>query len=347
MEMMSIGAMTTLIGLACGLVLGLAARLGDFCTLGALESAVYGGDQRRARMWGIVLGVAILATWIGSVSGLIDVDATIYHDIMWNPVASVAGGLVFGYGMALAGNCGFGALARFGGGDLRALVIVIVMGIVGFMVLSGPLAMLRTALFPQEVAMGPQGMLADLGEIGLPPLLVVAVLSSGLVAWGFASPALRARPTSVLWSVAVGLAVAGGLAATSLVAAHSFEPVTVEGPSYTAPIGRTLLYLMTASGGGLSFSVGSVSGVVLGALAGSVIRGLFRWEACDDPRELGRQISGAALMGIGGVVAMGCSIGQGVTGFATLAWSGPVTLAAILVGGRIGLGQLIGGTQPD
>lgn len=347
MEMMSIGTTAALIGLVCGLVLGLAARLGDFCTLGALESAVYGGEQRRARMWGIVLGVAILATWLGSVIGVIDVGATIYHDTAWNPLASIAGGLVFGYGMALAGNCGFGALARFGGGDLRALVIVIVMGVVGFMALSGPLAPLRIALFPQQAATGPQGVLSDLANVGLPPLLVVVVLSVGLMAWGMASPALRARPSSVLWSIAVGLAVAGSLVATSLLAAHSFEPVTVEGPSYTAPIGRTLLYLMTASGGGLSFSVGSVSGVVLGALVGSVIRGLFRWEACDDPRELGRQISGAALMGIGGVVAMGCSIGQGVTGFATLAWSGPVTLAAILIGGRIGLAQLIGGNQPD
>lgn len=346
MEMMSIGAITALTGLACGLVLGLAARLGDFCTLGALESAVYGGDQRRARMWGIVLGAAILATWLGSTAGMIDVGATIYHDISWNPLASLVGGLVFGYGMALAGNCGFGALARFGGGDLRALVIVVVMGIVGLMTLSGPLAPLRTALFPQQAATAPQGVLADLGQIGVPPVLAVAVLSLGLMAWGLASPALRARPASVFWAFAVGLAVAGSLAATSLLAATSFEPITVEGPSYTAPIGRTLLYLMTASGGGLSFSVGSVSGVVLGALAGSLIRGLFRWEACDDPRELGRQVSGAAMMGVGGIVAMGCSIGQGVTGFATLAWSGPVTLAAIAIGGRIGLGQLIGGSQP-
>ena len=105
--------------------------------------------------------------------------------------------------------------------------------------------------------------------------------------------------------------------------------------------------MSTSTGGGLSFSVGLVAGVLAGAFAGSGIRGLFRWEACEDPRELGRQVGGAALMGVGGVVALGCSVGQGVTGFATLAWSGPVTLAAIVAGALIGLRQLIGGHQPS
>jgi hypothetical protein len=112
-------------------------------------------------------------------------------------------------------------------------------------------------------------------------------------------------------------------------------------------VGRSILYLMTSSAGGISFSVGSVLGVMLGALLGSLHTGLFRWEACEDPRELGRQVGGAVLMGIGGVIAMGCSVGQGLTGFATLAWSGPVTLAAIVAGAAFGLRQLIRGFQPE
>ncbi|RJK97409.1 YeeE/YedE family protein [Paracoccus aestuarii] len=343
MDDFSAGGLAALIGLAAGLVLGLAARLGDFCTLGALESALYGGEQRRARMWGVVLATAILGVQLGAMAGLIDLGGTIYHTVAWQPLASIAGGLVFGYGMALAGNCGFGALARMGGGDLRALVIVLVMGIAGFVALSGPLAALRIVIFPQRDATGPQGMLADLAALGLPPGVVVILLAGALLAWALASAELRASPRAIGWSVAVGLSVTGALIGTSWLAATAMEPVGVEGPSYTAPIGRTLIYLMTASGGGLSFAVGSVLGVVMGALAGSIRRGLFRWEACDDPRELGRQIGGAALMGVGGVVAMGCSVGQGVTGFATLAWSGPVTLIAICIGGWLGLRQLIGG----
>ena len=100
---------------------------------------------------------------------------------------------------------------------------------------------------------------------------------------------------------------------------------------------------MTSTAGGITFSVGMVAGVLAGAFAGSTIRGLFRWEACEDPRELGRQVSGAALMGVGGSLALGCSVGQGVTAMSTLAVSAPVTLAAIAVGGLVGLRQLIGG----
>jgi uncharacterized membrane protein YedE/YeeE len=131
------------------------------------------------------------------------------------------------------------------------------------------------------------------------------------------------------------------------VAAESLGETRVLGPSFTAPLGRTLLYLMTASATGPGFAVGSVVGVMGGAFLGSFIKGQFRWEACEDPRELGRQVAGAALMGVGGVVAMGCSIGQGVSGFATLAYSGPVTLLAIVLGALVGLHVLLRGFQPS
>ena len=140
MDAMPFGLIAALVGLLGGLVLGLAARLGDFCTLGALESAIYGRDQSRMRLWGIVLGVAILGTQTGVILGWIDLGSSMYQAISWNPVASVAGGLIFGYGMAMAGNCGFGALARLGGGDLRGLLVVLVMGLSAYVALSGPLA---------------------------------------------------------------------------------------------------------------------------------------------------------------------------------------------------------------
>jgi hypothetical protein len=347
LENLPFGMLAALVGLGGGLVLGLAARLGDFCTLGALEAAAYGRDQKRMRLWGVVLAVAILATQFGAAAGLIDLRATIYHQFEWNVLGSIIGGLVFGYGMALAGNCGFGALVRFGGGDLRSLVVVVVMGIFGFVALSGPLAPLRIALFPQVEAVGPQGIVHDLGQLGLSPVIVIAGIAAALLVWALAHPGLRSSPKSIAWGVAAGLAVAWCFWGTSWLAVESMGEVAVEGPSYTAPVGRTLMYFMTSTAGGITFSVGSVIGVMLGALIGSIRRGLFRWEACEDPRELGRQVGGAALMGIGGVVAMGCSVGQGITGFATLSWSGPVTLGAIAVGALIGLRRLIAGYEPE
>ncbi|NGQ91602.1 YeeE/YedE family protein [Rhodobacter sp. HX-7-19] len=347
MESLPIGMLAALVGLVGGLVMGLAARLGDFCTLGALESAVYAQDQRRLRLWGIVLAVAILGTQIGAMTGLIDLGASFYHSLQWNPLGSIIGGLVFGYGMALAGNCGFGALVRFGGGDLRSLVVVVVMGIFGFIALSGPLAPLRTALFPQPDATGPQGILHDLGRLGIPPLAATLAIAALAAFWALSHRGLRQNPRMIAWGVAAGLAVVWCFAGTTWLYESSLGAVSVEGPSFTAPVGRTLIFLMTSTAGGITFSVGSVVGVMAGALIGSMIRGMFRWEACEDPRELGRQVGGAVLMGIGGVVAMGCSVGQGVTGFATLAWSGPVTLVAIAIGAVIGLRQLISGFQPE
>lgn len=337
------GILAALIGLVAGVVLGLAARLGDFCTLGALESALYGGDQSRLRMWGVALATAILTVHLGDAVGVIALRSTIYHSIAWNPLASVMGGLLFGYGMALAGNCGFGALARFGGGDLRSLVVVVVMGIVSFMTLAGPLAPLRIMLFAQESTTQPQGILHSLSLIGLPPLFSAMAIALALAVWALSHKDLRARPRMIFWGAVVGLTVAGSFAGTSYLSDLSLQANSVEGPSLTAPMGRALIYLMTATAGGLSFSVGSVVGVVLGAFLGAIIRGWFRWEACDDPRELGRQIGGAALMGVGGIIAMGCTIGQGLSGFTALAWSGPVTLLAIAAGGRLGLAQLISG----
>ena len=113
--------------------------------------------------------------------------------------------------------------------------------------------------------------------------------------------------------------------------------------TFSAPLGETMLYLMTSSGGGLSFGVGSVFGVLAGAFCGSLIKGHFRWEACEDPRELKRQILGAVLMGFGAVLAVGCTIGQGISAFSVLSFSAPITFAAIFAGAAIGLRQLITG----
>jgi uncharacterized protein len=348
MDQVPPGMLAALIALCGGVLLGLAARLGNFCTLNALETAIWGGDQRRLRLWGIALGVAIAGTWVGVALGQIDLSSTLFHAIAFNPAAAVVGGLLFGYGMALAGNCGFGALVRFGGGDLRSLVVLIVMGIFGYMALSGPLAPLRVALFPQADAQGAQGAGHAFAALtGLSPLLLALAIAALFMAWALAYAPLRADRRMVIWGAVAGAVVPLMFWGTSWVNDLSFGQIVVEGPSFTAPVGRTILFLMTSTSGGISYSVGSVLGVMLGAFAATSLRGRFRWEACEDPRELGRQVAGAALMGMGGVIALGCSVGQGLTGMATLAWSAPVTVAAIGLGGWLGLRRLIEGTQLD
>ncbi|MEP0565476.1 MAG: YeeE/YedE thiosulfate transporter family protein, partial [Paracoccaceae bacterium] len=123
-----------LFGLIGGIALGLAARIGRFCTLGAIEDLLYSSDDRRVRMWGLAIGTSIICTHLAMNFGALNGSETAYLNRVWNPVATVLGGLMFGYGMALSGNCGYGALARLGGGDLRSFVIVIVMGLSAYFV---------------------------------------------------------------------------------------------------------------------------------------------------------------------------------------------------------------------
>ena len=265
--------------------------------------------------------------------------------------AASLGGLIFGYGMALAGNCGFGALSRLAGGDLRSLLIVIVMGISAYMALNGPLAHLRIALFPTAAAdPGAPAGYAELvsGATGLPGWLVAAGIAGALLAWALGHPEFRRSTRHVFWAAIVGFAILSGWIGMSWLSEQGFDALIPVSHSFTAPLGETLLYLMTSSGGGLSFAIGSVGGVLAGGVLGAVWQRQFRWEACDDPRELGRQIAGGALMGIGGVLALGCSVGQGLTAFSTLSFSAPVVLGAIALGAAIGLRQLIqAGTRPD
>jgi Predicted transporter component len=200
-----------LVGLGGGIALGLAARIGRFCTLGAIEDFLYQGSDIRMRMWGVAIGVAVIGTQLMLATGLLLPETTLYLGAKWWPVASIAGGLLFGYGMALAGNCGFGALARLGGGDLRSFVIVMVMGLSAYVTLSGPLARLRVWAFPQEPAEGPAPPGIAHGLAHLTGLSVPAIgLALGIVilAVALASRAMRARPGAVFWGVVVGLAVA-------------------------------------------------------------------------------------------------------------------------------------------
>lgn len=336
-----------LIGLLGGIALGLAARVGRFCTLGAIEDFLYASDDRRMRMWLVAIGVAIIGTHIALATGGLVAAETAYLDRVWNPAASIVGGLMFGYGMALAGSCGYGALARLGGGDLRSFVIVLVMGLSAYFVMSGPLAHARVWIFPADTgAANPQGFTQLFEAAGASPALVGLIAGSGILIVALSRREMRRSYGHIFWGAIVGLAIVSGWVGTYWVATTGFEAEPVETHAFAAPIGDTIYYGMTASGNMLSFSVGSVLGVVVGAAVGSFAKGHFRWEACDDPRELKRQILGAAIMGPGAILAVGCSVGQGISAFSVLAFSAPVTFAAIFAGAAIGLRQLITGFAP-
>jgi uncharacterized membrane protein YedE/YeeE len=334
-----------LMGAAGGIALGLAARLGRFCTLGAIEDALYGGSTVRLRMWFWAIGVAVLGTFTLLGFGVFDAQESFYLSRPFSLAASVLGGLTFGYGMALAGNCGFGAIARLGGGDLRSFVIVLVMGITSYSVLSGPFALIRVWAFPaNQTTENPAGIAHGLSTLtGVSPTVFGLVIGILICIAALSRSSLITAPKSLFWATIVGFSIVSGWAGTAWIAHTGFDDVSVISHTFSAPIGETILYAMLSSGLGLSFGVGSVAGVWVGAFIGSLIKGHFRWEACEDPRELRRQIFGAVLMGIGAVIATGCTIGQGISAFSLLSYSAPVTLVAIFAGCALGLKQLIEG----
>ena len=346
MDALSDGTLAAIAGLVGGIFLGLAGRLGRFCTLGAIEDMLYGRDNRRMKMWALAIAVAIAGSFTLMSLGWFDPKQTIYFADKWNPLASIFGGLIFGYGMALSGNCGYGALTRMGGGDLRAFVIVIVMAIAAYMAISGPTATLRVWLFaPQPAPDGQiQGIAHQLGSaFGIPPLVPALAIAAAAAIWALSTPGFRKDHTYWLWSSVVGIVIFASWAATQWIANTGFDQITVVSHTFAAPLGQTLLYFMTTSGSTISFGVGSVVGVPLGAFIGSLIKGHFRWEACEDPRELRRQIGGAFLMGTGAVIALGCTVGQGISAFSLLAYSAPVVFASIFAGAALGLRHLIVG----
>lgn len=337
--------MVALLGGFGGMLLGLAARLGRFCTLGAIEDALYGGSDTRLRMWGLAIGVAILGTFGLAATGFIPLENAFYLSVTFSWPAAVVGGVLFGYGMALAGNCGFGAIARLGGGDLRSFVIVLVMGLAAYSTLSGPFAFVRTALFPRSLDAGiPDGMAhATAALTGVPVHTVGLMIGIIIIVFMLWSASFRHDRSAVVWGTVVGLAIVSGWGSTAWIAAHGFAPQALISHTYAAPVGESVLYAMQGSARPLSFGIGSVAGVWIGAFIGSLWQGHFRWEACEDPRELRRQIIGAGIMGVGAVIAMGCTVGQGISAASTLAFSAPVTLIAIFAGAAIGLRQLIEG----
>lgn len=334
-----------LLGFMIGAALGFVARRGRFCTLGAIEDAVYAGDGRRLRAWALAIAVAITGTHLLAAFTSFDLLQSIHVGTRLDWVGAIVGGLLFGLGMALVGTCGFGALLRLGGGDLKGLFAFLIIAITAYMAMRGLTGLVRVRLIdPLALDLSPRpsqtlGALAGLSESGQ---RVLAAIAAGLLAsLAFASPAFRSSRRMIATGVAIGALIVLGWWATGVVGQDPFELRRVESFSFVAPLGETLFYAMLASGARPDFPVGAVLGVLAGAFLAVRSTGEFRWEAPDDVTEVKRHLLGAALMGTGGVTALGCTIGQGITGLSTLSLGSILAVASIYGGARVGLYWLV------
>ena len=192
--------LSTLVGLGGGILLGLAARMGRFCTLGAIEDAAYGGSQIRIRMWALALGLSIIGVHLFNHYGLINLSESLYLSTEVNLYSATLGGLLFGYGMAICGNCGYGALARLGGGDLRSFVLVLVMGVSAYFTISGPLAKLRVTLFPiisLETSTPPSISYLGSQTFGINPTIFGLIIGGVFLVYGLYNHRKKMKFTSI------------------------------------------------------------------------------------------------------------------------------------------------------
>lgn len=335
-------------GFLCGLLAGAAARYGRLCSMGAVEDAVVANDWRAARAWLLAIAVAVATTEVASSYGAFDLRESVYATQRLDWVGTLLGGLMFGFGMALAGTCSFGLLVRAGTGDLRAVVTAAVVGISAFAATAGMLAPLRSALLgiaaidlggPHSALLG-QLATTKWGPRAADVLTTVSVVLLAVVA--LTNRALLKRRRLIVAAVGMGLAVTMGWIITGRVIAN-LEEARLESLSFVAPTGRLMLELMGQSTQYGTFGAASVLGVIVGSLAVSFAKDEIRWEAFDDPREMRRHLLGALLMGVGGVLARGCTVGQGLTAASALSLSAPIAFLGIVIGARAGLMLLLEG----
>ncbi len=341
------------LALALGVAFGAIAQRTQFCTMGAVADVVTFGDWSRMRMWVLAIGVAMLGFNTMVALGWIAAADTVYagSQLLW--LSHALGGLMFGFGMVLASGCGSKTLVRIGGGNLKSLVVFVVLGFSAFATLRGVTAVLRVATVDRVSLALPAGqdlpsLAGSFGLGGTPgqrALLLGAVLGAGLVAWVLSRREGRGANV-LLGGLGIGALVVAGWWLSGVLGhvdehPQTLEPVflatnsqRMESFSFVAPLAYVLDGLIFFSDASKRLTQGMVIvlGVVLGSAAVALADRSFRWEGFRGVEDTANHLVGAALMGVGGVTAVGCTIGQGLSGLSTLALGSFIAVAGIVAG---------------
>lgn len=335
---------------------GWIAQRTQFCTMGAISDVVNMGSWTRLRMWGMAVGVAMLGFYgLGSL-GWIDTSMSIYTGgrIVW--LSATVGGLLFGFGMVLASGCGSKTLVRMGTGSLKSLVVFFVMGFAAFATLRGVLAVVRVNTVDRVAFDIPAGGALPMWlsqatgwSSSVSGLSLALVVGGGLVVWALMGEEFRTS-RGLLAGVGLGSVItlmwwiSGHL---GYVAEHpeTLDAVylastsgRMESLTFTAPMAYTLdwLILFSDTSKVLTLGVVSVVGVVLGSFVQAMGSRSFRWEGFRDTQDTALHLVGAVCMGVGGVTAMGCTVGQGLSGLSTLSLTSIIAVVAIVAGAWLG-----------
>jgi uncharacterized membrane protein YedE/YeeE len=339
-----------LLGFGLGGLLGATVQRSQFCTMGAISDIFFIGDWNRFRAWMVAIATAILGTQILHIQELVDVNESIYLSTNLGWAGAIIGGLMFGFGMTLCGGCGNKTLVRLGAGSLKSLIVVIILGLFSYMTLRGLVGLARVELEALTVIdlvafkMKTQSISEFLILLGMDArqarIICVVVLSGGLLVFCFKSVEFKQSKVDMLSGLIVGILVVSAWFVTGYIGFDDFEPTPLTSFSFVAPVGESLQYLMTFTGTQINFGIAVVGGIIMGSFVSAKIAGEFRIEAFVDASDLKRHLSGGALMGTGGILALGCTIGQGVSGVSTLALGSLIALLSIIAGGVFGMKYL-------
>jgi uncharacterized membrane protein YedE/YeeE len=333
-------------------LLGAIMQRTHFCTMGAVSDIVNMGDWARMRMWVLAIGVAMIGFNAMVALGWIRAADSLYAGprLIW--LSALIGGALFGFGMVLASGCGSKTLVRIGSGNLKSAVVFVVLGIAAFATLKGITAVARVATVDKAAVILQPGtdlpsLLAASTGASKATLAAVLGLAIGglLVAWALARREGRSAD-NVLGGLGVGAVIAAMWWVSGRLGHVAEDPNTLqeafvatnsnrmESLSFVAPIAYTLDWLMFFSDKSKLLTIGIVSvvGVIVGAAAYALLTRTFRWEGFRDAGDTGTHLVGGLLMGVGGVTALGCTIGQGLSGLSTLSLTSFVAVAAILAG---------------
>jgi len=336
-------------------VFGAVANRVNFCTMGAITDIVAMGDWRRMRMWLLAIAVAIAgATWLEA-AGFVDLGKSIYTtpQVAW--LSHLVGGFLFGFGMTLASGCGSKLLIRAGAGNLKSVITLIVLAIAAYMTLKGLFAVWRVntldTLRLDTTALGAKR--SDLGTVvtalsggGSLKVALSLAVAAAVAVFALASRDFRASREMLAGGLVIGAIIVAGWYVTGHLGHVAEDPRTLEEAfvgtnsgkpesySFVAPVAYLLeLFLLWSDQSRIvTFGIAGVLGMAVGSAAMALATRTFRWEGFVSTEDLVNHIGGGVLMGFGGVCALGCTIGQGLTGISTLAIGSFLALGAIVAG---------------
>ena len=341
---------------ALAFIFGAVGNKTHFCTMGAVSDWVNMGDTSRMRMWLLAIAVALLGSSALQLAGVVDLSKSIYPGAKFTWLSYIVGGFLFGVGMTLGSGCGSKTLIRIGAGNLKSLVVYVFLGVAAYMTLRGLFGALRVGVLEKAsmtLASGqdlPSLLAAATGTAKATwTAIVAAVVGGALVVVAYAGKDFRASFDYTLGGVVTGLVVAGGWTVSGVLGYVAEDPNTLqeafvatntgrmESFSFVSPMAYTLEYLMlwTDKSKIVTYGIASALGVIAGSAAYALATGSFRWEGFRDAEDTANHVVGGILMGFGGITAMGCTVGQAITGISTLALGSIMTFIAIVVGSAL------------